>query len=359
MAIKRSCGLTTVSIFLASLLKKKEAAARQQAREWLWDKKDKAGKKRQDWEVEECFEGLLRWVLSLWPVGEKRIALAMDATTLKARFTVLAISVVFCGCGIPIAWVVLPATGKKAWKGEWLRLFTRLQGIIPEDWLVIVMADRGLYANWLFQSIRENGWHPFLRINQGGKYRPEGASEFCELGKVVKGVGDSWAGAVTCFKSNPVKATLLAKWEEKYTDPWLILTDLSPEQAQISWYGMRAWIECCFKAIKRAGWDWQNTRMTDPKRAARLWLAIAVATLWAVTVGGEADDHLPVSSLADLPETHVARRHHTTANSRPARSFSLFHRGLTEILVSILRGELVLPRPITFSIWAPLAPANP
>ena len=26
------------------------------------------------------------------------------------------------------------------------------------------------------------------------------------------------------------------------------------------------------------GWQWQRTRMTDPARAARLWLAVAVAT---------------------------------------------------------------------------------
>jgi hypothetical protein len=29
--------------------------------------------------------------------------------------------------------------------------------------------------------------------------------------------------------------------------------------------------------------------MTDPERAAQLWLAVAVATLWLLSVGGEAD----------------------------------------------------------------------
>lgn len=28
-----------------------------------------------------------------------------------------------------------------------------------------MLADRGLYAHWLFEAIRRNGWHPFLRIN--------------------------------------------------------------------------------------------------------------------------------------------------------------------------------------------------
>jgi hypothetical protein len=40
--------------------------------------------------------------------------------------------------------------------------------------------------------------------------------------------------------------TLLARWDEGYTDPWLILTDLPPELADTCWYTMRCWIECLF-----------------------------------------------------------------------------------------------------------------
>lgn len=53
-------------------------------------------------------------------------------------------------------------------------------------------------------------------------------------------------------------------------DPWLVLTDLSPEVADACWYGLRAWIEQGFKKIKRGGWQWHATRMTDPRRAERL-----------------------------------------------------------------------------------------
>ena len=77
---------------------------------------------------------------------------------------------------------------------------------------------------------------------------------------------------------------------------WLIVTDLAPEQATAVWYGMRSWIEGGFKDTKRGGWHWHQTKMTDPERAERLWLAIAVATLWVVSVGGEVDANLPVSS---------------------------------------------------------------
>jgi len=41
--------------------------------------------------------------------------------------------------------------------------------------------------------------------------------------------------------------------------------------AEAAWYGLRAWIECGCKDCKRGGWDWQQTKMTRPERASRLW----------------------------------------------------------------------------------------
>jgi len=91
----------------------------------------------------------------------------------------------------------------------------------------------------------------------------------------VPSVGSAWSGRVICFKSRPLTCTLLAAWAAAYTDPWLILTDLAPEQADVCWYSLRAWIECGFKDTKRGGWQWQQTKITEPERAARLWLAIS------------------------------------------------------------------------------------
>ncbi|OLT58054.1 hypothetical protein BJP37_02355 [Moorena bouillonii PNG] len=43
---------------------------------------------------------------------------------------------------------------------------------------------------------------------------------------------------VTCLKTNSLSCTLLAQWDSGYADPWLIVTDLSPQQAQrkLVWY---------------------------------------------------------------------------------------------------------------------------
>lgn len=60
----------------------------------------------------------------------------------------------------------------------------------------------------------------------------------------------------------------------------MVLTDLSPEEADVCWYGMRTWIESGFKDFKRGLWGWHHSKMQEASRVERLWLAMAVAQVW-------------------------------------------------------------------------------
>ena len=123
IAMTQSCGQSTLTVFLATLLGKKEDTLRQRLREWYWEADAKQGTKRQELNVTLSFAPLVLWVLSLWPQTQKRLAVAMDATTHKNIFTVLSISLVYRGCAIPVAWTILPGNCPGAWKPHWLRLF--------------------------------------------------------------------------------------------------------------------------------------------------------------------------------------------------------------------------------------------
>ncbi len=346
LILAHSCGLTTVATVLAYLLARREGAVREQLRDWYREAPAKhgasRGRKRRSLDVSTCFAPLLRWVVAWWDPACSQIALAMDASTLGQRFTILTISVVVRGCAIPVAWKVVEATRAGAWRPHWIALFEALHGSIPADWTVIVLADRGLYARWLFTTIQARGWHPYLRINRQGQYRPAGAATFRPLNQVITRVGQAWAGVVTCFATpeRQLDCTLLARWEAGYRDPWLILTDLAPSAADVAWYGLRAWIECGYKDSKRGGWQWHQTKMTSPGRAERLWLVIAVATLWTVSVGCAAEVALPVPVLAEGPVPPMARRH-AAVRARP-RELSCFRRGRL-VLIAALCGGHELP----------------
>lgn len=339
MIVSRSCGTTSAALWLGELLGGRYDAWRQRLREWCYNAREKKGKHRSEVSVVTCFAPLLRWILTWWAPGEYRLAVAMDASTLSDRFTVLAISVVYRGCALPVAWCVVGAGKPGQWKPDWLALFDCLAGSVPPDWTVIVLADRGLYARWLYQQIQQMGWHPFLRVNLGGKARPKGTDTYHWLATFVPVVGYRWCGEVRCFTeaSSRLDCTLLACWDAEYKDPWLILTDLLPTQADVAWYGMRAWIECGFKDTKRGGWNWHHTKMEDPARAERHWLVMAVATLWVVSVGGEVDATQPASSLEALPATHIARR--LDKRRHKYRKMSCFARGIMLVTLALLQGN--------------------
>src|SRR5260370_38041660 len=131
MVVAKACGIVLVSAALALELGEKEANLVQRLREWCYAAKDKKGKKRRELEVSTCFAPLLRWVLSWWPTEEARLALALDATTLKKRFTGLCISVVYRGCAMPVAWKVVGAEEKGAWHPNWLDRVQDQAGGVP------------------------------------------------------------------------------------------------------------------------------------------------------------------------------------------------------------------------------------
>src|SRR5258708_7944722 len=323
MVLASSCGITLVCAALALQMDSSEQSLLQRLREWCYGAEDKKGKKRRELDVSTCFGPLLQWILAWWPADQPRLALALDATTLKKRFTVLVISVVYRGCAIPVAWKVVGAEQKGAWEPHWMKRLPQLADSIPQDWTVIVLSDRGLYAPWLYTKIVSLGWHPFMRINKQGHFRPQGEGKFRSLATAAPEVGSAWCGKVDCFSGeiSRLQCTLLARWDKGYEAVWLIVTDLAPAQASAVWYGMRSWIGGSFKDTQRRGWGWHQTRMVDPARAERLWLAIAVATLWAVRVGGEVDANLPGSSLKTVPETPLARGKATKRFPPPLWSF--------------------------------------
>lgn len=91
--------------------------------------------------------------------------------------------------------------------------------------------------------------------------------------------------------------------------------------------------------------------MTEPDRASRLWLAISVATLWLLSIGGEADEDIPESTCLSITDA-LAENPKRKKSQLP--SVSLFRRGWVRILVSLLCHE---PLPLGKFIPEPWADA--
>jgi hypothetical protein len=331
MILARKAGLSTVACHLARLLGQPDNTLRQRLREFYQEAPAKAGSKRgvkrQDFDPADCFAPLLRWVLSFW--GCRRLALALDATNLGDRFHILCVSVVYGGIGIPVAWKVLAGGQKEPWGPHWDALLGRLQGAVDPGWTVVVLSDRGLESAQLFGQITGCGWHPAMRVKARGTFRPAGWGRWYSLAAFAPRVGSRFTATGLAYKSAevPLACTLMACWEAGHEDAWLLLTDLAPGSATACWYAFRSWIEQQFKFIKGGGLHWQHTRMSDPARAQRLWLALAVALLWLVVIGAEVQSDGRKETIGPVKAAAAARQHR------------LFVLGLAEWLAAQLSGR--------------------
>ena len=308
-------------------------ALRQRLREWTYAGADRAAPCAVQVEVRHCFAPLLRWVLAWWQ-GDT-LALAIDATLRRDEVAVLAVSVLYRGTALPVAWHVLPANQAGAWMGPMLRLLRWLRPAVPPAMTVLVLADRGLWSPRLWQRIRRLGWHPLLRVQETIRCQPAGQRRRVVARELVPGPGHAWVGAGVAFKDRPLRraGTLVVVWDAGQQAPWVVLTDLPPERIGVCWYGLRVWIELGFRALKRLGWQWQRTRRRAPDRVARHWLVLAVATLWTVAVGTRVED-------AEAQGVPPARLHTPPPRAARPRLVSVFLRGWTWLLRQVLCGRV-------------------
>lgn len=341
MAVARAVQLVAVVVQLAALLGQKANTVRQRLRELFQPGDRKAGRSRTTFDPHACCGPLVRWVTGGW--ADKRVAVALDASNLGDRFTVLAAAVVYRGVGVPVAWRVLPG-GKpgESWNDVWVELVTRVAAALGDGWRVFVLTDRGLESAALFRELAAAGCHPLMRAKAGGLFRPAGWARWRAMGDFAAREGDRFAARGTAYRwaKEPLECTLLACRVAGCADPWLILTDLPPSAADPCWYAFRSWIEQGFRLVKRGGWQWQRTRMTDPARVERVWAAVAVATVWAVEVGGLAEHEERAETVPPVPAGTGPRGRRPNRPGDRRRRVRVFVRGLAVILAGLVGGEL-------------------
>ena len=325
----------------------KAGSIRQRLREWLRDGADRARPSPNQIDPRAGFAPLMRWILSLWRSDD--LALAIDPTTLSDKLTAVVVSVVYRGCAIPVAWVIMPGNKKGKWIDPAVELLGLLKPAIPTRMRVIVMTDRGLRSPKLWKKIQSLGWHPYMRQCVSVTFCPDGGTRI-RARKLVRSPNSAFIGHGTAFgvKSKQLRGTIIVIWVEGQTDPWIILTDMEPDESGASWYALRFWIETGFKALKSVGWQWQKTRRTDPARAERHWLVLAVATLLSLAYGTREED---AEALGRLPS--ALRAPPKAAPVRPSgrgRLMSVFSRGADALRRRLIKGRMwrriwLLPEP--------------
>jgi len=328
MMLTRCCGQTIIANIMGERLSVKPNTMRQRLRELTYEKSAKRGTNRSEWQVTSCFAPLLRWVMSRFDSEQRQLVLAMDATYLRDRFTILAISVVVNGCAIPVAFHIQAGSEKGEWNPIWQRLLGYLDEVVDDSWTVSVLADGGLYSRSLFRYIRDQlHWHPHMRIGTQGLYRTANSS-WQPLAQLATPGMVPCVCEVICFKGTPLTCTLLVQWDPSYDKPCLVVTDLAFDHACLETYSLRFWIEAGFKSFKRGFFGWEQTKMQDPQRAERLWLVMSIAQFYLLSYGNLDTDDLTFDTFS-------------------ARSLSCLTRGWINFLLALIDSR-PLPEPKPF-----------
>jgi hypothetical protein len=128
-------------------------------------------------------------------------------------------------------------------------------------------------------------------------------------------------------------------------------------------YGLRSWIEQGFRCLKGGAYHYQRTRITDPARAERVWLVMAVSLVWTHALGANTSANTSGNTSGNTGAAGEPSSEPTESGLigifrvGVRRVLGVHRSGWIKLLVAALRGEdLPLPERL---VHAPLPTVPP
>jgi Transposase DDE domain len=169
-------------------------------------------------------------------------------------------------------------------------LLERLAAAVPRGCQITLLADRGLCWPVLIDFCQEQQWHYVFRLQGQTAVRLAAADESTHLryaNQLAPRRGTHWSGEnIELFKTAGWRvANVMATWEHRCKEPWLLVTDLPASYARCRGYAKRCWCEQMHRDEKSSGFQWRASHVEDPEHAQRLLVVMALAMLLAISTG--------------------------------------------------------------------------
>lgn len=207
------------------------------------------------------------------------LTLALDATSLKDDYYILAVTISFKGRGIPIL--------IKTWEGYnisydyWQRVretLSELKQILPPKFKYEILADRGFQGDLIFDLCSELGLDYVIRVNDSYKVKEKNGKEFIQLSVF----NDGYYCIATFGKVSQSKGVNLVvntkKIEGDEEAKWYLATNINAsKEAIVGKYEQRFLIEETFKDLK-SKLHWEKYTKKIPKKD-RLTKNIIISSL--------------------------------------------------------------------------------
>ncbi len=214
---------------------------------------------------------------------------------------------IYRGRAIPVAWMVLEHSSARVAFADYRAVLYRAAALLPPRCSVTLLADRGFCDVELILALKQLGWHYRIRAKRSLKvYRPGQAKE-CRVERFLPQRGQArflHSVYITRRRIGPVH--LAVAWpaaDQRDPDPWIVISDEPTGLETFHDYGLRFDIEENFLDDKSGAFQVQKSEIRSADGLARLFLVLAVTTLYLVSTGTE----IVRSQLRRLVDTHWDR----------------------------------------------------
>jgi hypothetical protein len=214
-----------------------------------------------------------------------RLRLQLDRTEVDGRFNVLMVSLYRRKRALPLVWQVLPHHKGNSDYDDWRPLFEYLVELIPDGARVLLLGDREFGNGDVMQVAVGYGWDYCLRVKGDQLVRVAGG-DWQPLATLPLQPGERrYLTDVTFTKRHCYHTHFALAWAVGSQDVWYIATNLPPSQRTLTDYHRRFGCEELFSDLKARGFDLERSQLVHQARFERLLLAVALLTVWLLTVG--------------------------------------------------------------------------
>lgn len=212
--------------------------------------------------------------------GEESGALALDRTNWKfgkTHINILMLSLCFDGYSVPLMWKVLRDKRGNSSQEERILLLQRFVSVIKPDHIPLLLADREFIGSKWLNWLDENYIHFIIRIraNQWVEHSPRRSQRAGSLFRC-----EQWR---QLRKPRGIKgAKVYIGGQKLKTGDHLILISNLPLRSARLHYSKRWGIEVLFGDLKKRGFNFEDTHITDPQRINNLVAVLALTYTWAI-----------------------------------------------------------------------------
>lgn len=232
---------------------------------------------------------IARLLFNLLPF-EGPYALSLDRTNWKfgnCNINILFLSVIYRGLSLPILWTILGDKRGNSDQEERIDLLKRFIRLFGQDKIDFLTADREFVGEqwWAFLidkqirffiRMRSNMW---IHIPRKGQVKASWLFNNLPLNTLYQ------YPKIVQIKGCWVYVSAIKFINSKGRLEFLIIASYQNDPKTLENYKQRWQIECMFKAFKTAGFNLEDSHLTDYDRIDKLLVFVALAYYWAYKTG--------------------------------------------------------------------------